>query len=57
MKTPSCTRQIFAPLPDMPLMVAELVSGLSYEELAFNASEIQSLALQNYRMTLPAGSN
>ncbi len=41
------------PLPDMPLLVARgQVSGLSFEELAFNSEEIRELYLQNHHITL-----
>jgi LuxR family maltose regulon positive regulatory protein len=40
-------------LPDMPILITRaLVGGLSFEELAFSAKEIQSLALKNYQVTL-----
>jgi LuxR family maltose regulon positive regulatory protein len=40
-------------LPDMPLFVARAqVGGIGYEDLAFQAAEIQSLVFQNYRVTI-----
>ncbi len=41
-------------LPEMPLMVARSqAGGLGFEELAFQAEEIQALALQNYHFIMP----
>ncbi|MBI4928590.1 MAG: hypothetical protein HY835_12550, partial [Anaerolineae bacterium] len=43
-------------LPDMPLLVARnQVGGLSFEELAFQPDEIQSLWLNNFHLGLPDG--
>jgi LuxR family transcriptional regulator, maltose regulon positive regulatory protein len=40
-------------LSDMPLLVARnQVGGLSFEEIAFSAQEIQKLLLQNYHITV-----
>jgi LuxR family transcriptional regulator, maltose regulon positive regulatory protein len=40
-------------LPDFPLMVARSqVGGLSFEELAFQSEELQSLLLKNYQLSL-----
>lgn len=41
-------------LPDMPLLVARSqVGGIGFEELAFQADEIQALVMQNHRVALP----
>ena len=40
-------------LPDMPLLVARnQVGGISFEEVAFTATEIQDLLLKNYHLTI-----
>jgi LuxR family transcriptional regulator, maltose regulon positive regulatory protein len=40
-------------LPDFPLMVARAqVGGLSFEELAFQSEELQSLLLKNYQLSI-----
>ncbi|MBG0785850.1 MAG: tetratricopeptide repeat protein [Anaerolineaceae bacterium] len=40
-------------LPDMPLLVARnQVGGISFEEIAFTANEIQDLLLKNYHLTV-----
>ena len=40
-------------LPDMPLLVARnQVGGISFEEIAFSAKEIQELLLKNYHLTV-----
>jgi LuxR family maltose regulon positive regulatory protein len=47
--------RILLSLPDMPLFVARSqVGGIGYEDLAFKASEIQSLIFQNYKVTMSA---
>jgi ATP/maltotriose-dependent transcriptional regulator MalT len=46
--------RVMLDLPDSPLMAARSqMGGLSAEELAFRADEIQAFMLQNYHMNIP----